>query len=159
MHRIAAPQHRFPLTTDRLHQRGKGLLHLVGTKPVDEREPAGFILGIQHLREVDQLSGGHGRSHFDTDRICDAPEVFHMGTIQCAGPFPDPREVGGKVVPSGPVRHPPGLCLLIMQEQPLMAGEEIDPVDVGHHLPCQRLHEPQGFPDRLNHPHVVRRMG
>ena len=74
-----------------------------------------------------------------------------MGAVQRCGAHTDPRIVGGQVEPATLARHLPGLRLLVGQQQRLVRGVEIDPVEVVHLHPGQGLHETHRVADRVHH--------
>src|SRR3546814_18431194 len=53
----------------------------------------------------------------------------------------DPREMGAEVEPPPLPRPPPGLRFLVGQQQRLVRGVEVDPVEVVHLAAGQRLPE------------------
>ncbi len=57
------------------------------------------------------------------------------------------------------MRHLAGLGLLVVKVQPLVAGKEIHPVDVGQRRAGERFHEAKRFADGFHQARVFSRVG
>ncbi len=104
------------------------------------------------------VSRRHPGADLDRDRVADAAEVLDVRRAH-RGAHAQPREVGRQVVPAGAPRHLSGLRLLVGQHQRLVAGEEVDALELAHLHAGQRLHEAQGLGDRLHHALVLDGVG
>ena len=76
-----------------------------------------------------------------------------MRAVELAGALTDPEEVAGDVVRRLGARVDPGHRVLVVEEQPLVAGVEVDAVELVGIGP-DRLHEGQGPVDLGGH-HLV----
>lgn len=61
----------------------------------------GFSIGIEHFNEFNELVDGDRGSHFETDRVCNAAEVFNVRAIDLTGTISDPQEMSAKIREAG----------------------------------------------------------
>ena len=76
VHRITTPEHLLAPAADRFHDGGQALLHAVRPKPVNEGEPARFVLRVEHPSQRQGVIGSDGGADLDPDGISDAAKVF-----------------------------------------------------------------------------------
>ena len=96
----------------------------------------------------------------DADRVLHAGGELDVGPVQLAGPLPHPHEVRGGGVGQAGAGVDPGEGALVVEQQRLVAGEELDPAQ-RLEVRAARLHEPHRLVDLAGHDLVpgVRRVG
>ena len=109
----------------------QAVLDRVGAHAGDEREPAGRAVGVERLAQGEHLVGGGGGAELAADRVADAAEELDVGAVELAGALADPEHVGRAVVPVAGERVLAGEGLLVAEDERLVAGEEVDLVQVG----------------------------
>ena len=114
----------------------------------------GLVGRVQLRRERERLVSGRRRAELAADRVPDVAEVLHVRAVELAGALADPDHVRGDVVgqlgPGVDARH----RVLVLQQQRLVGGVEVDPVElVG--VGADRLHEGEGAVDLGGHRLVV----
>ena len=112
------------------------MLDLPGAETVDQREPPGLVLRIEHADQLRQLIGGHRRPDLHANRVGDAAEILDMGPADSPRPIADPRKVGAEIVPVRAAGNLPGLCLLVSQVHAVMTGEELRAVELVEPAPA-----------------------
>src|ERR1700712_1394149 len=100
----------------------------------------------------------HRRAALHADRVLDTLEELDVGAVEVAGPFADPYQVSRGVVPLARGAIDPGHRLFEVEQQGLVAGEELHLVQRRLALggDADRLHEHQGLADLLSHLAVSR---
>ena len=134
---------RVPGRGDLLHDRRQHIANLVVAHPADQRQPAGDLVRVEPLDVLDGLLGRGGRADLEPDRVGEQLGEGDVRAVQLPGPFPDPQEVRGQGVqprrgPGVQPQHGP----LVVEQQRLVAGVELDGVQAGVVDPA-RAHEPQ----------------
>src|SRR5262249_15011448 len=122
---------------------------------MDERQPAGLVVRVEYLDEVEQLVRGHARTDLDAQRVGDAAEELDVSAREVTCPVADPGEVRAEVIPALAAWYAARLGLLVVEMQPLMAGEELDAADLVQPPAAHGLEEPQRLADVVDHPLVV----
>ena len=120
---------------------GQELAHLVGAVARDERDLAHLAARVQGAEQLQQVRDGRGGPDLDADGVGDAAEELDVGVVDLAGAVADPDEVGRGVVVLharalarervGRVLHTARQALLVLEQQALVAGEEVDGGDLG----------------------------
>ena len=126
---------------------------------MDERHPTGFVVGMEDLQQILQPLGRHVRPHLGGDGVANATEILHVRAAELGSAHPDPREMGGEVVPPRPPRDLAGLGLLIEKVQGVVARVEVDAVDLPDAGTGEGFHEAERFTDRFHGPLVFRGPG
>ena len=145
MHRIRQPDHRVARGVHRGDQGRQPVGDRVGAHPGDQREPARVAARVQGLAQGEQLVGGHGGSDLAGHRVEHLGEQGHMGAVDLAGAFTDPRQVGGaeeQPVVLVPAQH----RHLVVEQQRLVAGphRRLDAAGLRAALPAEVLHDVVG---------------
>src|SRR5882672_9932258 len=99
VHRIARPDHDTAFALHRADQLRQVIGDLVGAEAVDQRQPSGLVVRIEHIDQLQQLVGLQRRAAFQADRILDAAEIFDMAVIELAGAVADPDHVARSGIP------------------------------------------------------------
>ncbi|CAM3831476.1 hypothetical protein NOZE110980_16960 [Nocardioides zeicaulis] len=150
VHRVADPGHLHALGGDLLDQRREAVADLVGAEAGHEGEPARGVVGVEARGVGQGVVGRGGGAELDADRVLDAREQLDVGAVELAGALADPHEVGGHVVRQVGARVDARQRLLVLQQQGLVAGVEVDPVElVG--VGADGLHEGQRALDLVGH--------
>ena len=149
VHGVDRPDHPFALGLHRLHQARQSLADLVHAEATDQGQPAGRVVGIEHIDQTQQVLGLHGRTAFQADRVSDAARELDMGPVQLSRTLTDPDHMGGGVEPFAGPPVEAGQGTLEVQQQGLVAGEDLDPAQVRMALgrDPDGLHEGQGLGD------------
>ncbi len=119
MHRIARPDHHltFPLHgADQLRQM---IADLFRAEAVDQGQPSGLVVRIEHLDQPQQFVALERGTAFQSDRILDAAEIFDMAVIELAGAVADPDHMARRRVPVARRRIDAGKGLLVAEQQRL----------------------------------------
>src|SRR5579875_340266 len=93
MHRITGPNDAAPFPFHGPDEFRQAVRRLLGAKPADQGQAAGFIGWIQNIDEPQQFIGRESRAAFETDRILHAPHIFHMGMAWLAGAVANPNHM------------------------------------------------------------------
>ncbi len=109
---------------------GSALADPAGAHPGDEGEPARLVVGVELRGERDRVVGAGGRPELDADRVADVREQLDVGAVELTGPLADPDEVAGHVVRLLGARVDAGQRVLVLEDQRLVAGVEVDPVEL-----------------------------
>src|SRR3954454_18753407 len=125
VHRIARPDHQAPFALHRADQLGQMIADLVRAEAVDQRQPSGLIVRIEHVDKPQQFVWFERGAAFQPNRVFDAAEIFHMAVIELARAVADPDHVARGRVPVPGHRIDAREGLLIPEQQRLMAGVEI----------------------------------
>ena len=144
VHRVAAPHDRSwaARVLDGRDDAGQPVADHARTHPGDDREPPGDVVGVERLAQLDRLGRVGRRPELHADRVVQPGQEIDVGTADLPGPLPHPHQVGGQVVRLA-VLVGPGQRALILQQQRLVAGVELDAVRGRHGLQVQpaRAHE------------------
>src|SRR5437773_2758946 len=81
---------------------------------------------LQPLDEADDLLRIGLGPHFDAHGVADAAEELDVRAVERPRALADPREVGREVVVAGAPGNGARLGRLVVEVQPLVAGEEVD---------------------------------
>ncbi len=125
MHRIARPHHHFTLALHGADQLRQMFADLVGAEAVDQRQPAGLIVRIEHVDQPHQFVRFQRGSAFQPDRVLDAAEIFDMAVIELTGAVADPDHVARGRVPVAGGRIDARKSLLVAEQQRFVAGVDI----------------------------------
>lgn len=121
---------------------GEEVADLAGAVAGDEGDFARFPVRVEGAEEVEDV-GERGRGpDLDADGVGDAAEELDVGVVDLAGAVADPEEVRRGVVVGlagrrrgrrghGGVLHVARQGLLVLEEEALVAGEELDRVEAG----------------------------
>src|SRR3546814_2855417 len=85
VHRVADPQYAAAVAPDRVEQRRQPVRDVRGAHAVDQAQPAGLVVGVEHVDQRQQLVWRHRRPDLHRDRIADAAEVFDVRTVERGG--------------------------------------------------------------------------
>ncbi len=97
------------------------------------------MIGIEPVGQLQGGVGRGGRSELDPERIAYGAQQLHVRAVQLPGPLADPDEVTGGVVRLPGAGVDPGQGVLVLQDQRLVAGVEVDGPEhvvvdaAGHH--------------------------
>ena len=150
VHRVADPRDVDALGGDLLHEGGQPVADLAGAEAGDEGEPARRVVGVEPRGVGERVVGRRRRAELDADRVLDLRQQLDVGAVELAGALTDPDEVRGHVVGLVGARVDAGQRLLVLQQQRLVAGVEVDAVElVG--VGADRLHEGQRALDLVGH--------
>jgi hypothetical protein len=145
VHRVAGPHHRVAGVAHRGSSGGSASVDLVGAHAGDEREPAGDPVGVERSHSASTSSGWRwGRACSRSG--CARRRELDVGAVELAGALADPEHVGRAVVPVAGERVLAGEGLLVAEDERLVAGVEVDLVELGVvsvSMPAGR-HEAQG---------------
>ena len=97
------------------------------------------MIRIEAIGQLQRVIGGGRRAQLHSERVADVPQQLNVCTMQLPGALADPQEVAG-----GAVRLPgpgvdPGQRMLVLQDQRLVAGVEVNGSEdvvvnpAGHH--------------------------
>jgi len=126
---------------------------------MDQYQFSRFAVRVKALHQfLDQLLR-HAGPHLDPDRVVDTAEILHMGIFDLRRAESNPGQMGRKIVVACAVGHPAGQGLFIVEVQPLVAGEELDPIDLTVVAAAQDLHETERAREFVDHPLVLRCLG
>ena len=110
----------------------------------------GSLVGLSLPASAIASSAARGRAELDADRVLDVAEQLDVGAVELAGALADPDEVAGDVVRQLGAAVDAGHRVLVLEDQRLVAGVEVDPVElVG--VGADRLHEGQRAVDLGGH--------
>src|SRR5579871_3263600 len=154
VHRIAAPQHRAAGGLGGSDQSRQMLRDALAAEPVNEREPARLVFRIESRDQPLDTIGRNGGPDFHANGVADAAEVFHVGAIRVGGAHPDPWKMRREIEPALLPRYLACLRLLVRKVQPLVAGEEVDPVEAAGVFAGQVFHEAERFVNSPRRPPV-----
>ena len=124
VHRIAGPDDLVPFPLHRAHQWCQSCGHLVMPKAADQRDPPRFTLRVHHVEQTDQRIRLQAGAAFHADGIGQPAHELDMGRAFEPRAIADPQEMRAGVVILLAGRAGPRQCLLIGQQQRLMAGVE-----------------------------------
>ena len=113
--------------------------------------------GLSASQRASDLVGGGGGAELAAERVADAAEELDVGAVELAGALADPEHVGRAVVPVAGEGVLAGERLLVAEDQRLVAGEEVDLVQVrlGLGVDAAGPHEAQGPVDLVGQPLVA----
>ena len=150
VHGVAHPRDLHAGGGDLLDQVREPVADPTRPEPGDERQPARLVVGVEPVGERQRVVGRRGRAELDADRVLDVAQQLDVRAVELTGPFADPDEVPGHVVRRVRARVDPGHGVLVLQHQGLVAGVEVDPVElVG--VGADRLHERERAVDVVGH--------
>src|SRR5215213_3274203 len=99
VHRIAGPHHDAAFALHRADQLRQMIADLVRSEPVDQRQASRLIVGVEHVDQPQQFLRLQRGAAFQSDRILDAAEIFHMAVIELPRTVADPDHVARGCVP------------------------------------------------------------
>ena len=145
VHRIAGPHNRVAGVADRDEQWHEGVDHLVGAHASDEREAAGDAIGVERFAQSEHVLGGRSRTHLAPDGVLHPLEERDVRAVELTRAFADPQHVRRAVVPVAGEGVDAGERLLVAEYEGLVAGEEVDRVELflGLGRDTARPHEAQ----------------
>ena len=108
------------------------------------------LVGLSLAASAIASSAARGRAELDADRVLDVAEQLDVGAVELAGALPDPDEVAGDVVRQLGAAVDAGHRVLVLEDQRLVAGVEVDAVELVGVGP-DRLHEVQRAVDLGGH--------
>eukprot|EP00968_Pinguiococcus_pyrenoidosus_P002911 scaffold170_cov281-Pinguiococcus_pyrenoidosus.AAC.13 len=148
MHRIAHPEHLLPLALHGTDQARKVLPKLLGTHAHDDGEPAGDVVGVERVDDLQQLVLGALVADLHAERVSNSSRELHVGTVELTSPLADPEHVRGAVVPLPRRAVLAGEGFLIRQEQALMSSVEVRGAERrAGRVHTDRLHEAERLVD------------
>ena len=111
----------------------------------------GHVVGVEPRGVGQRVVRGRGRAELDADRVAGCGDSSSTcGAVELAGALADPDEVRRDVVGQVGARVDARERLLVLQQQRLVAGVEVDAVElVG--VGADGLHEGQGALDLVGH--------
>ncbi len=113
------------------HQARQPVLDLVGPEAADHRQSPRFVLRIERVDQAEQVVGLQGRAALHANGVLDPLGELHVRAVQAARTLADPQHVGGSVEPFAALAVDPGHGFLEAQQQGLVAGEHLHPLQVG----------------------------
>ena len=111
---------------DRVDQRREHAVDPVGSHPAVEDQATGAPARVQAFADPDRVVGGRGGSELHAHGVLDAREELDVGAVDLTGPFTDPEEMGRAVVPVVGEAVAPGEGFLVVEQQRLVGGVEVD---------------------------------
>ena len=90
-----------------------------------------MAVGVQGLTEAQDFVGAGRRTDLATQWVSDAAQELHMCAVHLSGALTDPEHVGRAVVPVAGQGVLTGERLLVVEEERLVAGVEVDLAEVG----------------------------
>src|SRR6266511_1131381 len=130
VHRVAHPRHRRAVVADRLQQRRQPVADPARTHPGDEREPALLALRVQPVDQRADVVRCRRRPDLHADRVAQRGEQLDVRAVQLPGALADPEQVPGRPVRRLGAGVDPGQRVLVLQDQRLVAGVEVDGVEL-----------------------------
>jgi hypothetical protein len=130
VHRVADPRDLRAARGDLLHERGQVVAYAPGAHPDDEREAARLALRVERVDQGQGVLGGRRRAELDPDRVADVPHELHVRAVELPGALADPQEVRRDVVRQARTRVDAGQGALVVEQQRLVAGVDVDPVEL-----------------------------
>ncbi len=149
VHGVDGPDHLAAGAAGGFHQPGQAGGDLVRAEAAIEGQAARLVRRVQRIDQAQQFVRLQGRTNLEADGVLDPAHIVHMGAVQLAGALADPQQVGRGVVPVARGGIDAGHGLLEAQQQGLVAGEELHPVQFGMGLGghADGGHEVEGFGD------------
>src|SRR5437763_551043 len=117
------PSESKPRTSAQPRQRRA---HVLRAEPRDQGQPARDPLRIQPLTEAQDVVAGRVGAELDAERVVHACEELDVGALRVARPLPDPEHVRRAVVPVARRRVAPRERLLVVEQQALVRGPDVD---------------------------------
>ena len=102
----------------------------------------GSLLRVELGGQRQRVVGGRGRAELAADRVADVAEVLHVRAVELPGALADPHHVRRHVVGQLGARVDPRHRVLVVEQQRLVAGVEVDAVELVR-VGADRLHEGQ----------------
>ena len=90
----------------------------------------GGVVGVEPRGERDGVVGGGRRAELDADRVAHVAEQLDVGAVELAGALADPDEVRRQVVGRAAAGVDAGHRVLVLEDQRLVAGVEVDAVEL-----------------------------
>ena len=116
--------------TNRVEQRSQRVLHLGRSHPGDQRQPTRDARRVEPLAQLqDELDLRRG-ADLAAERVAHATQELDVRPVELAGALADPQHVRRAVVPAAGERVLAGERLLVAEQQRLVAGVEVDLVEV-----------------------------
>lgn len=131
VHRIASPDDNVPRLLNGLNMARQVLIDLISSIARNKRHLADLLVSVQDIQQRHQLIRLHAGSTLDSDRVFNTPEVLNMGAIELTRTISDPQEMCANIVVLllrrvGWINHLSCQRLLVLQQQTLMRGEDVD---------------------------------
>src|SRR6478672_6444342 len=89
VHRVAGPDDDAPFPLHGADQRRQMVADLIRAEAVDQRQPAGLIVGIEDVDQLQEFVRLQRWAAFQADRVLDAAEIFDMAMVELAGAVAD----------------------------------------------------------------------
>ncbi len=89
------------------------------------------MLRVKPIDQREDVVRGRVRAHLAPDGVADPGHQVHMRAIEMTGTFTDPEHVRGEVVDRAARLLCPGQRPLVLQQERLMAREQLDAVQAG----------------------------
>lgn len=161
MHRVDGPDDGAAVPAGGGHQPGQALRDQLRAEAPDEGDSPGDALGVEDVHQPEHLVGLHGGAALDANGILDAAHELHVAAVELPGALANPQHVRGRVVPATAVGLGARHGLLDVEEQRLMAGEEVHGVGALARLraDAQGVHERQGLEDAVRQQAVDAALG
>mmetsp|Transcript_16389 Transcript_16389/g.27547 ORF Transcript_16389/g.27547 Transcript_16389/m.27547 type:complete len:440 (-) Transcript_16389:93-1412(-) len=125
VHGVALPHHNLAGFLHRLDQLREVHSQLLGAHAHNDHDLASSVLGVDRLDELDELAGVALVADLDADGVFDAAHVLDVCAVQLAGALADPQQVRRAAVPLVRCAVHAGESLLVVQQERLVAGEEL----------------------------------
>ena len=94
----------------------------------DHRDPPGHVAGVEPLDQRRGVLRAGGRAELEPDRVGQLGDQVDVRAVELAGPVADPHHVGRQVVRAPADVVDPGQRALVLEQQRLVAGEQVDAV-------------------------------
>lgn len=130
MHRVGHPGDRRTGGGDLLDQLGQLVADLVRAHAHDEGEAARLAVRVEALDVLQRLLGRGGRAELDADRVADLRGELDVRVVQLPGALTDPHHVAGDVVQLAGARVHAGEGRLVVEQQRLVRGVELDGLEL-----------------------------
>ena len=104
------------------------LADLPGAEAADQRQPAGLVLRVQPVDQLQEVALGDRRPALQPDRVLHAAGELDVGAVQLPGAVADPDHVARARHRQPGRRVDAAERLLVLEQQRLVRGVEVDPV-------------------------------
>ena len=126
VHRVGDPQRGGARVAHGLEQRRQRVADLARAHARDEREPAGLAVRVELVDQLERRLGRRRRAELHADGVADLREVVDVRAVEVARALADPQEVRRRVVRRAGARVDARHRPLVVHEQALVAGVELD---------------------------------
>jgi hypothetical protein len=146
VHRVGHPGDLGAGIAHTLDERREPVADPPGPHAGDEGQPSRLPLGIQAVDQPQRVVEGGVGTELHPDGVAQPGHEVDMGAVELAGALPDPQEVARAAVDLPGAGVDPGEGLLVVQQQRLVGGVELDHLERVE-VRADRVHEAHGLVD------------